>query len=56
MSRGAARTGLAHVAAATLIGAVDGLLLQHAVDPAAFPDPIALRTTLLRVVDKVVRP
>ena len=44
------------LAAATLIGAVDGLLLQHAVDPTAFPDPDALRTTLVRVVDKVVRP
>ena len=44
------------LAAATLIGAVDGLLLQYALDPGAFPDPQALRTALVRVVDKVLRP
>ena len=42
-------------AAATLIGAIDGLLLQHFLDPRAL-DPDALRSELRRVVTRVVAP
>ncbi len=44
------------LAAATMIGAVDGLLLQHLVDPRAFPDRPALRKTLLQVFRKTLAP
>lgn len=44
------------LAAATMIGAVDGLLLQHLVDPRAFPDRPALRETLLQVFRKTLAP
>ncbi|MFQ5457767.1 MAG: TetR/AcrR family transcriptional regulator [Myxococcota bacterium] len=39
---------------ATLIGAIDGLLLQQLVDPRAFPDGTALRETLLAVFRKAL--
>jgi AcrR family transcriptional regulator len=42
-------------AAATLIGAIDGLLLQHFLDPEAL-DPEALRGELRRIVTRVVAP
>jgi AcrR family transcriptional regulator len=42
--------------AATLIGTVDGLLLQHLVDPRAFPDPQALESALVLVVKKLLQP
>ncbi len=42
--------------AATLIGAVDGLLLQHFVDSRAFPDRGALRRALVRAVRRMLRP
>ena len=44
------------LAAATMIGAVDGLLLQLLVDPRAFPDRPALRETLLQVFRKTLAP
>jgi AcrR family transcriptional regulator len=42
--------------AATLIGAIDGLLLQHCIDPRAFRDREALTATLVTTVRKVLRP
>jgi AcrR family transcriptional regulator len=44
------------LASATVIGAIDGLLLQHFIDPRAFPDSDALRDTLVYAVRKVLRP
>ena len=44
------------LAASTIIGAVDGLLLQHFVDPRAFPDRDALAEALAGAVGKVLRP
>ena len=41
---------------ARVIGAVDGLLLQYAVDPRAFPDSAALRRQLVDATHKVLRP
>jgi AcrR family transcriptional regulator len=45
-----------HLSAAVLIGAVDGLLLQHFVDPKAFPDADKLRDALMNAVRKVLVP
>lgn len=42
-------------AAATLIGAIDGLLLQHFLDPKAL-DPVALGSELRRAVTRVITP
>ncbi len=42
--------------AATLIGTIDGLLLQHLVDPRAFPDPRALENALVLTVRKLLQP
>jgi len=42
--------------AATLIGAIDGLLLQHCIDPRAFQDREALTASLIATVRKVLRP
>jgi AcrR family transcriptional regulator len=42
--------------AATLIGAIDGLLVQHAVDAGAFRDRDALRETVILSVRKALRP
>ena len=42
--------------AATLIGTVDGLLLQHLVDPSAFSDPQALEDALVLAVKKLLQP
>jgi AcrR family transcriptional regulator len=42
--------------AATLIGTVDGLLLQHLVDPPAFSDPQALENALVLAVRKLLQP
>ena len=42
--------------AATLIGTIDGLLLQHLVDPRAFPDPQALENVLVLAVRKLLQP
>ena len=42
--------------AATLIGTVDGLLLQHLVDPRAFSNPKALENALVLSVGKLLRP
>jgi AcrR family transcriptional regulator len=42
--------------AATLIGTVDGLLLQHLVDPRAFSDPQALGDALVLAVRKLLQP
>ena len=42
--------------AATLIGAIDGLLLQHLVDRAAWPDPRALGETLAPLLRKLLAP
>jgi AcrR family transcriptional regulator len=42
--------------AATLIGTVDGLLLQHLVDPRAFSEPGALADTLVLAVRKLLQP
>jgi hypothetical protein len=42
--------------AATLIGTVDGLLLQHLVDPRAFSDPQALENALVLAVRKLLQP
>ena len=42
--------------AATLIGTVDGLLLQHLVDPLAFSDPQALENALVLAVRKLLQP
>ena len=42
--------------AATLIGVVDGVLLQLFVEPAAFSDRDALRDTLVRSAHKVLAP
>jgi len=42
--------------AATIIGAVDGLLLQFLVDPRAIPDAGALGDSLLQIFRKAVRP
>lgn len=44
------------LAAATIIGAVDGLLLQYLVDRRAIPDTRALGGELLRIFRKAVRP
>ncbi|MEN8184092.1 MAG: TetR/AcrR family transcriptional regulator [Myxococcota bacterium] len=44
------------LAAATLIGAVDGLLLQRLVDPRAFPDVAALRGELVRLARRSLAP
>ena len=44
------------LAAATIIGAVDGLLLQYLVDRRAIPDPRALGRELLRIFRKAVEP
>jgi hypothetical protein len=41
--------------AATLIGTVDGLLLQHLVDPGAFSDPEALENVLVLAVRKLLQ-
>jgi AcrR family transcriptional regulator len=41
--------------AATLIGTIDGLLLQHLVDPRAFSDPEALENTLVLAVRKLLQ-
>ena len=46
----------AELAAATVIGAIDGLLLQYFVDPAAFPDPERLRATLVTTMRKALQP
>ena len=45
----------ANLAAATVIGAVDGLLLQDLVDPGAFPDRGALSRSLVHTLRKVLR-
>jgi AcrR family transcriptional regulator len=42
--------------AATLIGTIDGLLLQHLMDPRAFPDPRALENALILAVRKLLQP
>jgi AcrR family transcriptional regulator len=42
--------------AATLIGAIDGLLLQHLVDRAAWPDPRALGAALAPLLRKLLAP
>jgi AcrR family transcriptional regulator len=42
--------------AATLVGAVDGLLVQHFVDPGAFPDLDALGDALLRTLQRGILP
>jgi AcrR family transcriptional regulator len=42
--------------AATLIGTVDGLLLQHLVDPSAFSNPQALEDALVLAVRKLLKP
>jgi AcrR family transcriptional regulator len=42
--------------AATLIGTIDGLLLQHLVDPRAFSDPKVLADTLVLAVRKLLQP
>ncbi len=44
------------LAAATVIGTIDGLLLQHFIDPRAFPDRDALRDALVVTVRKGLRP
>lgn len=44
------------LAAATLIGTIDGLLLQHLVDPRAFGDPGVLEDALALSVRKLLRP
>jgi hypothetical protein len=44
------------LAAATLIGTIDGLLLQHLVDPRAFSDPDALEDALALSVRKLLQP
>jgi AcrR family transcriptional regulator len=44
------------LAAATLIGTIDGLLLQHLVDPKAFSDPRALEDALVLAVRKLLQP
>ena len=44
------------LAAATVIGAIDGLLLQVLVDAAAFPEPDRLRETLVTIVRKALQP
>ncbi len=43
------------LAAAAVIGAIDGILLQNFVDPGAFPDREALRDVLVRAVRKVLQ-
>jgi AcrR family transcriptional regulator len=42
--------------AATLIGTVDGLLLQHLVDPRAFSDSEGLENALVLTVRKLLQP
>jgi hypothetical protein len=42
--------------AATLIGTIDGLLLQHLVDPRAFSDPKVLENALVLAVRKWLQP
>jgi AcrR family transcriptional regulator len=42
--------------ASTLIGTIDGLLLQHLVDPRAFSDPRALENALVLAVRKLLQP
>lgn len=44
------------LAAATVIGAIDGLLLQDLVDASAFPDSDALGVALVGMVRKGLRP
>ena len=44
------------LAAATVPGTIDGLLLQHFIDPRAFPDRDALREALVVSVRKGLRP
>ncbi|UCE84921.1 MAG: TetR/AcrR family transcriptional regulator [Deltaproteobacteria bacterium] len=44
------------LAAASLIGAVDGILLQRLVDPDAFADTDAVRDTLVRAARKQLAP
>ena len=44
------------LAAATVIGAIDGLLLQHLIDPRAFASSEALGDTIARVVRKGLQP
>ncbi len=43
-------------AAALLIGAIDGILLQHLLDPAAFPDPDALGSELVPLLRRLLAP
>jgi len=42
--------------ASTLIGTIDGLLLQHLVDPRAFSDPRTLENALVLAVRKLLQP
>jgi AcrR family transcriptional regulator len=42
--------------AATLIGAIDGLLLQHLIDRSVWPDPRALGDTLAPLLRKLLAP
>jgi TetR/AcrR family transcriptional repressor of uid operon len=46
----------AELAAATVIGAIDGLLLQHLIDPKVFPDVDALGDAIADIVRKALRP
>ena len=46
----------AELAAATVIGAIDGLLLQHLIDPKVFADVDALGDTIAGIVRKALRP
>ena len=46
----------AELTAATIIGAIDGLLLQKLVDASAFPDALALSATLRLAIRKGLTP
>ena len=50
------RTLDSELAAATVIGAIDGLLLQHLVDPRAFPSFEDLGEVIAQVLRKGLRP
>jgi AcrR family transcriptional regulator len=46
----------AHLAAATIIGSIDGLLLQYFIEPAAFADLDSTTAAIVRMFRKVLHP
>jgi AcrR family transcriptional regulator len=44
------------IASGLVIGVIDGVLLQHFVDPGAFADPTAVRDAVVEAVHRMLRP